>query len=442
MLGAQLDKVGAQHVLIMVNGVLFAQDFVGDGVIPDAGGGHGLQKRGAADFRHIAAGQHGAAHGHGRGGQQTVVQQSVLLLFVGGGIGHGQDGKLLQHTVERQQDRGRHDIKDCVDDGNAEGVGRVGKEAEPDQRVQAVEPAQEDDGADQVEIQMDKGGALGVLVGTGGGDQRSDGGADVLAHDDGHGSGVGDRAGAGQCLQDTDGRRRGLQNSRQHRARNDAEDRVFEAEEQIHEPRLVGQRGHGMGHRVHAGHQNREAQQDFTDAALAVLADHIHPDADEAEDRAPRGRVHHLGEEAVALQAGQREQPAGDSRTDICAHNDADGLMQLHQAGVDEADGHNGGGTAGLNDGSDGHAEQQTADGAAGHGGQNALQLTAGGLFQSFPHQVHAIQKHGNAAHQGEHIKNGHPVLHIHSLIEFYTIPPSIIMYAPQVHHHGKVNVV
>ena len=241
---------------------------------------------------------------------------------------------------------------------------------------------------------------------------------------------------------DTDGCRRGLQNSRQHRARNDAENRIFEAEEQIHEPRLVGQRGHGMGHRVHAGHQNREAQQDFTDAALAVLADHIQPDADEAEDRAPRGRVHHLGEEAVALQAGQREQPAGDSRTDVCAHNDADGLMQLHQAGVDEADGHNGGGTAGLNDGSDGHAEQQTADGAAGHGGQNALQLTAGGLFQSFPHQVHAIQEHGNAAHQGEHIKNGHPVLHIHSLIEFYTIPPSIIMYAPQVHHHGKVNVV
>ena len=76
--------------------------------------------------------------------------------MVGGGIGHGQDGKLLQHTVERQQDRGRHDIKDRVDDGNAEGVGRVGKEAEPDQRVQAVEPAQEDDGADQVEIQMDK----------------------------------------------------------------------------------------------------------------------------------------------------------------------------------------------------------------------------------------------------------------------------------------------
>ena len=102
MLGAQLDKVGAQHVLIMVNGVLFAQDFVGDGVIPDAGGGHGLQKRGAADFRHIAAGQHGAAHGHGRRSQQTLVQQGVLLLFVGRGVWHGQNGQLFQQTVERQ----------------------------------------------------------------------------------------------------------------------------------------------------------------------------------------------------------------------------------------------------------------------------------------------------------------------------------------------------
>ena len=306
-----------------------------------------------------------------------------------------------------------------MNDGDAEGVGGLVKERELDERVQPVEPAQKEDRADNVKIEMDEGGALGVFVGTGGGNQRCDGGADVLAHDDGHGGGVGDGAGAGQRLQDTDGGRRGLQNSRQHCARDNAKDGIFEAEEQVHEPRLIGQRGHGMGHRVHAGHQNGEAQHNFTNAALAVLANHIHPDADKAEDRAPGIGVHHLGDEAVTLEAGQREQPAGDSRTDVCAHNDADGLVQFHQTGVDEADSHNGGGTAGLNDGSDGHAEQQTADGAAGHGGQNALQLTAGGLFQSFPHQVHAIQKHGNAAHQGEHIKNGHPVLHIHSLILF-----------------------
>ena len=420
MLGAQLDKVGAQHVLIVVHGVLLADDLIGDGVIPDTGRGHGLQKGSAADLGHIAAGQHGAAHSHGGGGEQTVVQQGVLLLGVGGGIGHGQDGKLLEQAVERQQDCGRHDIKDRVDDGNAEGVGRVGKEAEPNQRVQAVEPAQEDDSADQVEVEMNKSGALGVLVGARGGNQRSDGGADVLAHDDGHSGRVGDRAGAGQRLQNTDRRRRGLQHSREHSARDNAEDGIFEAEEQIHEPRLIGQRGHGMGHRVHAGHQNGEAQHNFTNAALAVLADHIHPDADKAEDRAPGIGVHHLGDEAVTLEAGQRQQPAGDGGADIRAHDHADGLMQLHQAGVDEADRHNGGGTAGLNDGGDGHAEQQAAQGAAGHGGQDSLQLTAGCLLQRFTHQVHAIQEHGNAAHQGEHIKNGHPVLHIHSLFCFH----------------------
>ena len=50
----------------------------------------------------------------------------------------------------------------------------------------------------------------------------------------------------------------------------------------------------------------------LTNAALAVLADHIHPDADKAEDREPGIGVHHLGDEAVTLEAGQRQQPAGD----------------------------------------------------------------------------------------------------------------------------------
>ena len=95
-------------------------------------------------------------------------------------------------------------------DGNAEGIGRLVEEGKTDQRVQSVEPAQEENRADNVKIEMDEGGALCVLVCTRRGDQRRDGGADVLAHDDGHGSGVGDRAGAGQGLQDTDGRRRGL----------------------------------------------------------------------------------------------------------------------------------------------------------------------------------------------------------------------------------------
>ena len=84
--------------------------------------------------------------------------------------------------------------------------------------------------------------------------------------------------------------------------------------------------------------------------------------------------------------------------------------MQFHQTGVDEADRHNGGSAAGLNNGGDRHAKQQRPDGAGSHGGEDALQFAAGGLLQRLAHQVHAIQEHSDAAHQGEHIKNGHRI--------------------------------
>ena len=68
------------------------------------------------------------------------------------------------------------------------------KKAKPISAFQPVEPAQEENRADNVKIEMDEGGALCVLVCTPPRDQRRDGCADVLAHDDGHGSGVGDAA--------------------------------------------------------------------------------------------------------------------------------------------------------------------------------------------------------------------------------------------------------
>ena len=380
-----------------------------------------MQQCGAADLGHIAAGEHGAGHGHGRGGEQTFVKQGVFLLLVGGGVGHGQDGQLFQRAVERQQNGRCNDVENRMNDGDTEGIGRGVKEAEADQCMQAVEPAQEDDGADDVEIEMDERRTLGVFVCTGRGDQSRDGGADVLAHDDRNGGGVGDSTRAGQRLQDTDSRRRRLQHSRKHRTGNYAKDGVGKAEEQIHEPGLVRQGGHRARHSVHASHQDGEAQQDLADAALAVLADHIKPDADKAEDGAPRIGVEHLGQEAVALQAGQREQPAGDGGADVGAHNDADGLVQFHQARVDEADRHNGGSAAGLNDGGDSHAQQQRPDGAGSHRGEDTLQFAASGLLQRLAHQVHAVQEHGDAAHQGEYIKNGHRITRPFSLF-LYTI--------------------
>ena len=167
VLGAEFDEVGAQHVLVMVDGIFLASDLIGDGVVPLMGSGHSLQQCGAADLGHIAAGEHGAGHGHGRGGEQTFVKQGVFLLLVGGGVGHGQDGQLFQRAVERQQNGRCNDVENRMNDGDTEGIGRGVKEAEADQCMQAVEPAQEDDGADDVEIEMNERRTLGVFVCTG-----------------------------------------------------------------------------------------------------------------------------------------------------------------------------------------------------------------------------------------------------------------------------------
>ena len=176
------------------------------------------------------------------------------------------------------------------------------------------------------------------------------GGADVLAHDDGHGGGVGDSTRAGQRLQDAHRRRGRLQHGSQHSAGNDAQHRVAEAKEEIHEPGLIGQGRHGVGHSVHAGHQNGETQQDLAYAALAVLTDHIQPDADEAQDRAPGIGVEHFGDKALALEAGQRQQPAGNSGTNVCTHNDTYRLRKGHDAGVYQTDTNNDRAGRGLDD--------------------------------------------------------------------------------------------
>ena len=62
---------------------------------------------------------------------------------------------------------------------------------------------QQDNAADNVEVQVDEGGALAVLGGAADGQQRGEGRADVGAQHDGDGRAEGDEAGAGQRLQDT-----------------------------------------------------------------------------------------------------------------------------------------------------------------------------------------------------------------------------------------------
>ena len=152
---------------------------------------------------------------------------------------------------------------------------------------------------------MNKCGALSIFVGTGRGDQRGNGGADVLAHDDGNRRRIGDGTGGGEGLQNTHRSGGRLQHSRQHGTGQHAQNRVFEAQNRSMNQGSIGQRTHGGGHGVHTGHQDGKAHHDLAHAAAAVLilAQHIKEDADKAKDGGPRVGVQHLDGEGITLQA-------------------------------------------------------------------------------------------------------------------------------------------
>lgn len=101
--------------------------------------------------------------------------------------------------------------------------------------VDRVEHDAPDDRADDVDEQVDIGGALALDARAEGGQQHRHGRADGDAERDGEGHGERDRARDGQRLQNADGGRRALQDAGEHRADEHAEQRVGKAGQQLDE---------------------------------------------------------------------------------------------------------------------------------------------------------------------------------------------------------------
>ena len=289
------------------------------------GQAHGLHDAHTGQLGHISGSRTGAGHRHSGGVQQTLVQQGKALFL--GVVGDGEDGQPFQNIRKGEQDEGSRDVESRVHDGDAPcGDGLIDK-VEVHHSVQTVETGQKDHDADDVEVEMDHGGAAGVFVRAHRGEQRRHTGADVLAHDDGDGAAVGDDTGGAQGLQDADAGTGALDDASDQCTHQNAEDGVGEADKEVGEPCLALQRLDGIGHGGHAGHQDGKADEDGADALFLLALAHIEQDADKGEERAEGGGLEHLDPDAVALQAGEAQQPAGDSGTHIAAHDDADGLM-------------------------------------------------------------------------------------------------------------------
>src|SRR5699024_1407542 len=305
----------------------------------------------------------------------AIVQQGKALFFLVVGDGHA--GQTLQQPGEGQQQGGGAQVEHRVDHCDAPGGDHVVDESEVEHRVQAVETDQEHRYADDVEVEVDHGGPPRVFVGPHRGDQGGGAGADVLAHDDGDGAAVGDGAGGAQGLQDAHAGAGALDHRRDQGPHQHAQDGVGEADEQLGEPGLVLQGGDGVGHGGHAGHQDGKADQDASGALFLFAAEHEQQNPDKGQQRAEGGGLEQLDQEAVALQAGQAQDPAGDGGAHVAAHDDADGLVQLHDAAVDKAHHHHRGGAGALDHGGDGKPQQKPFEGVFGQAGKDLLQPAA-----------------------------------------------------------------
>ena len=404
VLGRELEEVSAQHILKAVGLVLKGDDLVVSLLVEVLRQLHGIVHGIGGVAAHL--GSHGVCllHGHGGGSQQTLIQQHRCLMDRLGG--DEEVSQLHQEAVHRHQHGRCAHVEEGVDHGDVPCLGGLRQEGPVDEDAETVEDHGEEAHAHHVEEEVDKGGAPCVAVSADSAHHGGDTRTDVLTQDDGERCAEGHRAGGAQALQNTDRSGGGLDQRRQQCAEDNAENGVGEGDHQLGKPRLVLQEGHGIAHDVHTGHQSEETQCDDADALfLIALGEHKEGGADDTHQGGEGRGLEQLHDEAAALQAGEGEDPGGHGGTDVGAHDDAHGLLQRHDAGVDEAHHHDGGCRGGLDDGGDRHAKQEALENIGAHFGQDGLQLTAGLTLQCLAHGVHTEEEQCKAAQQGYDVK-------------------------------------
>ena len=402
-LGAgELDHVRAQLILVAVDLGFQRLDAIR----------HLLRIRAAVDqvnrVENRLAGQLGHAvgddlallHRERRVGEEALVKKlEVVDALHRVVVAHGERRQLFQRAGERQQHRRGDDVEGRMDDGDARRVRRAVHKRKREHRVDGVEHDHEQHRADDVKIQVDQRRALGVLARADGRDQRGHAGADVLTHDDRQRRAVFHRARHAQRLQNADGGGGRLDDRRQQRARNHAQNRVGEHQQQVRKFRHVRQRLDRAAHHLHAGHQHGEADHNAARVVLFIaLGKEQQAHADKRQHRRERRRFAQRQQQAVALKPRQRQDPARDRRADVRAHDHARRLREAHDAGIDEADHHHRRRRRRLDHRRHARAQQHGLDLALGQAFQNSLQPAAGSAGQPLAHHVHAIQKQRKAA--------------------------------------------
>ena len=189
------------------------------------------------------------------------------------------------------------------------------------------------------------------------------------------------------------------------RAHQNAQNGVGELDEELPERLQLGQGGEGGLHGLDAHEQKAQPQENLAPGPLVAPGEkRVEHDANKSEDRSQHLRAEEQEEQIVAGQPAQTEDLRGDRGADVGAHNHAHRLPQLQNPGVDEANAHDGGGGGRVDHAGNHRAQKHALQNVIRQLFQQRGQLAAGQLFQSGGHGGHAEQEGSQSAQQGNQI--------------------------------------
>ena len=244
---------------------------------------------------------------------------------------------------------------------------------------------------------MGQGHALGVAGLADGGEKRRDGGAQIVAEQDGNGALQADDAGSidarrgGEVLQHGDSGAGALHHERHEGAHQNAEHRhARHLGNHVGEHGVLGQGLHDSAHGVDAEEQKPEAEDGGADVLHLALLGELHDEEAHKHDA-----EHVIGQlEGDDLRC--------DGGADVRAHDNGNGLAQPHEARSHKTDGHDRGGAGALQHRRGQRTGQNAEEGVLRHGGQNGAHALASCLLQVVAHEVHAVQEQGQTAEQSQ----------------------------------------
>ena len=302
---------------------------------------------------------------------------------------HGLVGLVGQDFADKRRkrlDEGQEDA--CVEDVEQRvGVGNLVPDAvggHGDQLLVHRQDAQEDAHADDVEKHMGGTGLLGGPVRPDGREYRGDGRADVVAEDDGDGRV--ERQKPLKAKGDGQAHRSGArldEQGEQGAGENPHKGVVAEHQEEFF---FVAQEAHGGFHGLHAHEEQTESEESASGVLLHLGA------SEEGEQNA------YYNEEVGIILYLDGEYLAGDGGPDIRAHDDADGLRERHESRVDEADRHDGGGAAALDEDCDAGSHENAHDGRFGQRSDKLPQSVPGYQLESLTDQLDGEEEKPDAA--------------------------------------------